>query len=83
MDWEKYAFVIASEYRKKIVKALDSGPKTPKQVSLEAGLHITHTSSTLNELVVRQIVVSLTPNLRKGKLYQLTELGIEISKMVH
>jgi predicted transcriptional regulator len=82
LDWSKYGYVIASEYRKKVIEALRFGPKTPKQIASETELHLTHTSWTLGELVVQGIVVCLTPQLRRGRLYQLTDEGIEIAEYV-
>jgi predicted transcriptional regulator len=78
-DWYAYGFVIGSEYRKKVVNSLTSSPKTPKQISDSTGLHLNHVSATLGDLEKLGIVNCLTPKLRKGKLFQLTELGREIT----
>ncbi len=77
-DWHAYGFVVGSEYRKKVVGSMASGPKTPKQISAATGLRLNHVSSTLKELVNVRAVMCLTPDLRKGRLYQLTRLGQQI-----
>ena len=79
MDWGKYGFVQASKYRTKIVETLASTPKTPSQIAKDTGLFKTHVSTVLKELVTEEIVECLTPNLRRGKIFGLTEVGTKIS----
>lgn len=57
-------------------------PKTPKHVAIESGLHFSHVSKTLNELQELHIVVCLNPQLRRGRIYDLTEEGKEIAKQL-
>jgi predicted transcriptional regulator len=80
MDWSKYGYIISSEYRKKIVLSLIKGPMTPKQISLDTKLHLSHVSPILKELVNKRILECLTPNLRKGKIFTLTDEGLQIAK---
>ncbi|MBI5636123.1 ArsR family transcriptional regulator [Candidatus Micrarchaeota archaeon] len=75
MDWTKYGFVKASKYRTKIAEALAISPNTPSQIALETKLFKTHISTVLKELVNEKIVECLTPNLRRGKIYGLTQTG--------
>lgn len=82
MDWKKYGYVLSSTYRQKIVHLLKEGPKTPKQISMESRLHLSHVSSTLKDLVDMDIVKCLTPDLRKGKFYELTTNGKEIADRI-
>jgi predicted transcriptional regulator len=70
----KYGFVLASEYRKRIVCAL-STPRTPKQISRQTGIHLSHVSKTLIELADEGIVCCVNPDMKKGRVYNLTELG--------
>ena len=79
-DWHAYGFVVGSEYRKSVLIAIESGARTPKQIATATRLHLSHVSTTLNELANEKVVVCLTPELRKGKLFQLTDLGREIAK---
>ena len=80
MDWKKYGYVLSSTYRQKIVLSLKEGPKTPKQVSTDTKLHLSHVSSTLKDLVSSDVVECLTPDLRKGKIFGLTKDGREIAE---
>jgi predicted transcriptional regulator len=79
-EWENYGFVIASRYRTKIVLDLLNGPKTPKELSADTSFYISHVSSTLSDLVRKEIVECLTPSLRRGKVFALTESGRKVAK---
>lgn len=79
MDWELIGFIKASNYRKKIILSLDKNNKMPKELRKELGIYITHISSTLKELSEKNLVICLTPNLRKGRIFSLTKIGKEIA----
>lgn len=72
---DKYGFVAASDYRKKIVERLKEAPATPRRISKETGIHISHVSTTLGELREEGIVYCVNPQRKKGRVYRLTELG--------
>lgn len=78
-DWNTYGVVVGSTYRKKVAGSLASGPKTPKEIAAITGLRLNHVSSTLGALEGLGMVICLTPKLRKGKVFQLTELGVQIT----
>ena len=80
MDWELIGYVRASKYRKRIVLSLNQSNKTPLELSNELEFYITHVSSTLRELKDKGVAICLTPNLKKGKIYSLTNLGESIVK---
>jgi len=80
LDWKKYGFIIASEYRKKVVLSLLEGPRTPKQIAMAVNLYLSHVSKTLNELQDHEIVKCLTPDLKRGRIYELTTEGKELAK---
>ncbi len=75
-------FILGSDYRHKILAELDKGIKTPKQVSREANLQINHVSNILKELSDRGLVKCETPDLRKGRLYRITDKGKEILEKI-
>ena len=77
MDVDKLGWVKASSYRKDILNSLEK-PKTPKELSEDTGYYLSHVSSTLSDLKSKDIVECLNPDRRKGKLYSITEEGIEI-----
>lgn len=80
MDWKKYGYIISSDYRKKVVISLLAGPKTPKQIAVEVKLYLSHVSKTLNELQEYNIAVCLNPELKRGRIYELTKEGKDLAK---
>ena len=82
VQWDKYGYVVASKYRKKVVIALTEKPRTPKEISNETRLYLSHVSSTLSSLVEKGIVQCLTPSLRRGKIFDLTDDGRSSAGMV-
>lgn len=79
MDWDAYGYVVASEYRERIVQSLSEKPKTPKQLADELDYHLSHISNTLSDLAEEGLVECLTENRRKGRVYALTDGGEEIA----
>lgn len=73
-------FVLASEYRKKVMIILQDKPNTPSSISEKTKIYPSHISNTLSELVEKKLVVCLTPKLKKGRLYELTANGKKILK---
>ena len=73
-------FVLASDYRKKVMLSLQERPSTPSIISENTALYPSHVSLTLSELVEKKLVVCLTPKLRKGRLYELTKDGQSVLK---
>lgn len=51
---------------------------TPNIISEKTGVYPTHISTTLTQLSKKNLVVCLTPKLKKGRLYELTKKGNEI-----
>jgi predicted transcriptional regulator len=75
-------FVLASEYRKKVMIALQDKPSTPSIIAEQSKIYPSHVSNTLSELVEKKLVVCLTPKLKKGRLYELTANGKKILKQI-
>ena len=75
---EELSFLKASSYRKKVLKSLVEYPKTPTQIAYETKIHRNNISNTLKELKKYNIVECVNPEVRKGKLYRLTDKGKEI-----
>lgn len=79
---KKLAFVKASKYREEIVVLLGKSKKTPKELSKICETSLSHVSGLLRGLKDKNVVECLTPDMRKGRLYGLTEEGREIEKEV-
>ena len=72
---EKIAYVLASEHRKNIVLFLDNEYHTPKEIGNAINVKTNHISNLLSQLRKIDLIYCGTPNLRKGRLYSLTEEG--------
>ena len=77
MDWKKYSFVIRSKMRQDIIKALKI-EKRPSDLKKELKKEDSNISRALTELQKKQIVICLTPDEKKGKIYKLSKAGTEI-----
>jgi len=77
--WMDFSFVASSGYRERVVSALASAPKLPRQVAQDTDLRSTHVSRALRELSSRGLVECLTPSAKShGRLYALTEPGASL-----
>ena len=77
MDWDLLSFVLSSEKREKIIKSLEH-PTTPTKISKETGVTKAHVTRILKRFEELKLVVCKTPDKRKGKIYLLTDKGMEI-----
>ena len=65
----------SSEYRFKIIKAIGKDTVTPSEIAKKIGIRLNHVSMFLKELKENNLVKCLNEDTRKGRLYELTELG--------
>ncbi len=77
-DWEVVGFLLSSQLRQSVLRALSEKRSTPSQISAVLGKPISHVSRALKELQSRKLVVCLTPGRKKGRVYQVTALGESI-----
>lgn len=71
-------YVMASDYRKNILKSIGNDIKIPSVIAEEIGLRTNHISNVLNDLKKKNLVVCLNEEARKGRLYKNTDLGLKI-----
>lgn len=58
-------------------------PRIPAELRRELGLRLhSNLARNLNEFVSRGFVICLNPESNKGRLYQLTPMGIELRKIL-
>jgi len=75
-DWMLIGYITASDYRSRVLDALNESPATPTTIGDRTGLELTHVSRTLSELRERDIVELLVPeDTHKGRIYGLTDTG--------
>ena len=79
-NWEKLGYVLASEYRIKIIRILKNGPQRPKDIALGTGMYLSHVSNILKGLQEKGLVRCLTPRLKRGRLYSLTDEGKKVAQ---
>ncbi|WP_295610990.1 winged helix-turn-helix domain-containing protein [uncultured Methanobrevibacter sp.] len=72
------SYVQMSKYRIKVMKALDGDVKIPSVIAKDSGIKTNHISKILSELKAHELVECINPEVRKGRLYRLTDKGEEI-----
>ena len=77
---ELVAYVKASNHRANILKFIEYDLKTPKEIGEALNVRTNHISNLLADLRKHDLVVCATPNVRKGRLYKLTDDGSKVLK---
>ena len=77
-NWDLISFVKSSDKRFQILSLLNETVSTPSDISKKLNIPISHVSSTLSELSERDLIVCLTPERRKTKLFETTKIGKSI-----
>ena len=72
------SYVEISSYRKKVMKSLDGEVLIPTQIARNSEIRPNHISKVLSELKTHNLVECINPEVRKGRLYRLTDKGEEI-----
>ena len=62
------------------MKSLDDQVKIPSQISKDSGILQNHISAVLKQLKEHELVKCINPEVRKGRLYRLTDKGDNIVK---
>ena len=71
-------YIEKSKYRSKVLKTLANNAKMPSEISKDTGIVQNHISNTLRQLKEHDLVECINPEVRKGRLYRLTDNGEEI-----
>lgn len=74
------SYVQISQYRTKVMKTLDGEVKIPSSIARDSGIRTNHISKVLGELKEHELVECINPEVRKGRLYRLTETGDDVVK---
>lgn len=69
------SLIKSSEYRSKVLKVVGSEIMTPSEIAKKVGLRLNHVSMVLAELKKNNLVECLNEDAKKGRLYQLTDIG--------
>ena len=71
------SYVKISQYRTKVMKSLDGDVKIPTVIAKDSEIRPNHISKVLAELKAHELVECINPEVRKGRLYRLTDKGDE------
>lgn len=78
MDENTIKYVNRSKYRVRTLRAIGDGIKIPKEIAEDSGILQNHISNVLRELKDKDLVECLNPSARKGRLYRLSDDGLDI-----
>ena len=76
------SYVKISTYRTRVMMSLDDEIKIPSKIANDADRQ-NHISKVLAELKAHNLVECINPEVRKGRLYRLTDKGDEIVKNIN
>ncbi len=79
---KEISYVKISTYRTKVMKSLDDEVKIPSQIAKDSDILQNHISAVLKQLKEHELVECINPEVRKGRLYRLTDEGEEIIKFL-
>ena len=79
---KEMSYVEISKYRTKVMKALEDDVKIPSQIAKDSEIRQNHISKVLSELKAHELVECINPEVRKGRLYRLTDKGEELVKNI-
>ena len=74
------SYVEISSYRKKVMKSLDDEVKIPSQIAKDSNILQNHISAVLRQLKEHELVECINPEVKKGRLYRLTDKGNKLVK---
>jgi len=78
MDWDIFSYVYRSKERTSILIALVGKKLTPTKISELTDLHKSNVSRSLKALEEKGLVQCLTPDEKVGRLFVLSDIGIEV-----
>ena len=78
MDDDVLRYVNKSSYRVKVLKSLGEDVKMPKEIASDSGILPNHISNVLRQLKEKEIVECINPEVRKGRLYRLSDNGLNL-----
>lgn len=80
--WGIIGFIKVSPSRLKTLKCLSDNHMMPTEISKITKLSPAQVSVALHDLKKIEIVRCMNENVKKGRIYQCTELGLEILDLI-
>ncbi len=62
------------------MKSLDGDVKIPTEIAKDSEIRTNHISKVLSELKAHNLVECINPEVRKGRLYRLTDKGEKVTE---
>lgn len=75
-------WVKASSYRNRVMINLGNKTKTPSSIARDSQIKMNHVSMVLKALKEKKLIVCLNEDSKKGRLYQMTDLGKQVVQAV-
>lgn len=77
---KEISYVQISTYRTKVLKAIGDEVKIPSKIAKDSDIMQNHISNVLKQLREHELVECINPEVKKRRLYRLTEKGNELFK---
>lgn len=75
---DKVKYVNRSSYRVKVIRSLEKDVMMPTEIAEDSGILPNHISNVLGQLKEKELVECINPEVRKGRLYRLSDEGLDI-----
>ncbi|WP_405269488.1 MarR family transcriptional regulator [Methanobrevibacter sp.] len=78
--FEILGYIKISPYRTNTLKSIGNELKMPSEIAKENNIKTSQVSAALSDLKEKGLVICVNEEVRKGRLYKCTDLGLEILK---
>ena len=78
--FEILGYVKISPNRTNTLKSIGNNLKMPSEIARDVDIRTNQVSAALSDLKKQELVICVNEEIRKGRLYKCTKLGLEIIK---
>ncbi|WP_296893163.1 MarR family transcriptional regulator [uncultured Methanobrevibacter sp.] len=75
-------YIKVSPYRTKTLQSIDTNLKMPSEIANDINIKTSQVSAALSDLKKHNLVICINEEVRKGRLYKCTELGLELLEYI-
>lgn len=75
-------YIKVSSYRTKTLQSLGNDLKMPSEIANDINIKTSQVSAALSDLKKHNLVICINEEVRKGRLYKCTELGLELLEYI-
>lgn len=76
--FELLGYIKISPYRTNTLKSIGDDLKMPSEIARDIGISTSQVSSALSDLKNQNLVICVNEEVRKGRLYKCTDLGLKL-----